>query len=163
MVLTKAQWQVLPSQRPPRKAALDIASLSLPPGAPNRETLGAVVVLRNAGAKAAVGVLLRYAVSARIAPVDGGGSTALTTGGGGSWTVPFWLEEARVPRIRAGQEQRFTIRNLHLEPHLRQLLREGFWPTALRLQVMAEPKRGEDPAQKMLDAELPIGWGTGGP
>jgi len=96
-------------------------------------------------------VLLRYAVSARIAPIAQPHQP-------GIWTIPFWLGERRIPQIGAGREKRFELRGFNLEVHLRQLHREGYWPTALRIEIMAEPKKGEDLSQKIWEKELPVVW-----
>ena len=150
VALTGARWQVLPSQRVRRKEARDIERLALPPGGP-QEPIAAVVILKNEGARTEVGVQLRYAVSVRVVPVGGSADA-------GTWTVPFWTEVERVPQIGAGKEKKVVIRNLHLDAHLRQLFREGFWLNAVRLQVMTELKRGEALGHKVLETELPVDW-----
>lgn len=150
VVLSSVRWNLLPSQKAGRKKAEPVDSVVRPPAHPGGEPLGAVVALNNEGARPAVGVLLRYAVSAQITPIGGGKE--------GVWTVPFWLEETRIPQVAPGKEVRFTIRNLHLEANLRKLQREGFWPTALRIQVMTEPKSGEDLDRKIVQADLPVLW-----
>lgn len=159
VLLKTVEWKLLPAKRERGAQAPTISRLIRPPEAvkPPALTLGASVTVTNAGGKAAVGVLVRYAVWAKIAPA---GTDALevskeTTG---TWAVPFWLEEKHIPKIAAGKEASFLIPNLHVEDYLKQLRREGYWPVAFRLQVMAEPKKGEELAGKILEAEIPVIW-----
>jgi hypothetical protein len=152
VVVTRVRWQLLPSRQAKTQAAKEVDTITRAPSSRGGQPLGAVVVLRNDGDKPAVGVLLHYAVTAKIAPIKG---DRLHTG---IWVVPFLLEEGRVPEIRPGQEKNFMIRNLNLEPYLRKLAREGYWAVSLRLQVMAEPRSGEELTRKILEAELPVLW-----
>lgn len=151
--LSSVKWHLLPAQKSALRKAEPVERLVRAPAQLVGEPLGAVVTITNSGARPAVGVLLRYTIAARLSPIGQGDQ-------GGIWEVPFWLEDVRIPQVGAGKEVSFTIRNLHLEAHLKKLRSEGFWPTALRVQVMAEPKTGEDLSQKILEAELPVVWET---
>ena len=152
VVLSQVRWQLLPSKQSGIQEAKEITTLSRPPDTRVGPALGAEAVLRNDGPKSAVGVLLRYTVEAKIVAVGAG------PGAAGTWTVPFWWEEGHVPQIAAGKEKRFAIRDLNLETYLKRLLSEGFWPTALRIRVMVEPRRGDDLAQMISESELPVSW-----
>jgi hypothetical protein len=38
----------------------------------------------------------------------------------------------------------------------------GFWPDALNIQVMVEPRLGEDIIHKIFDRTLPVAWRAAG-
>jgi hypothetical protein len=152
VVLSEVRWQVQPAKGQSDKQAQDVTRLVRTPDSRTGQTLGAVAVLRNEGNKPAVGVLIRYCVEAKVAPVT------KETAHIGTWTVPFWWEQAHIPQIAAGQEKKFSIHDLNLDAYLRRLSSEGFWPTALRIRVMAEPRRGDDLSRVIAEAELPIEW-----
>lgn len=156
MVLSAVRWQLVPAKLAKEKEPVDVTQILRAPDTRGGPALGAVAVLRNNGDKPAVGVLVRYAVSAKIAPVSGGEAS-------GTWGVPFWSEEERVPQLVPGKDKNVFVRNLNLEPYLRKLFSEGFWPTALRVQVMAEPRRGDDVTHLIAETELPVLWGAAKP
>lgn len=109
----------------------------------------AVITVMNRGPKPAEGAVLRYAITARMGPVG-------QTGREGVWTVPFYLNERRVPRVGANQVRDIPLNDLVLEVFLKKSFRAGHWPDALKIQVMVEPRRGEGLEQRILEQILPI-------
>lgn len=101
--------------------------------------LRARVALKNRGPKAADGILLRYAISAKLAPVGGGAQA--------QWAVPYMVDERRVPKIGPNQIIDVPLDparslNIPLKAYLQRVHRSGFWPLELRIQVMLSPHRG---------------------
>ena len=108
-----------------------------------------MVTVENRGPSAVDGMVLRYALSARLVKAG-------TEGQPGVWTVPFYLNERRVPRVRAGQVKEIPLNDLVLDVFLKKVYRAGYWPDALRIEVMVEPRAGEGLEQRMLEGTLPV-------
>lgn len=109
----------------------------------------AVITVANRGPKAAEGAVLRYAVAARMAKVGEEGKE-------GTWTVPFYLASVRVPRVGANQTKEVPLKDLVLDVFLKKSFRSGYWPDALKIQVMVEPRNGEGLEQRVLENILPV-------
>lgn len=147
LVLESVGWQSGRAERPPRPPKFeDASSVVLPPkGAPR---LRAKAVLKNRGPKSVEGILLRYAVSARLIRVA-------AQGGEGSWAVPFLVEERRVPKIGANEILEVPlITSPLIEQYLRRAARQGFRADRLRLQAMIEPHPDDD--VRTVSAELGV-------
>jgi hypothetical protein len=115
-----------------------------PPKLDNR--LRARLVLKNDDAKAEEGLLIRYSMTARIAPTADGASK-------GSWAIPFVVEERRVPKVGPNQVLEVPLETgAALEIYMRRLARAGWWPDRVKLQVMLEPHTGSDSLQTVEDA-----------
>ena len=98
-------------------------------------------------------VLLRYAVSARLAPTAGDSE--------GVWTVPFLLEEKHIPKVKAGRSREVPIplNRTVFGAYLRRKGRTGLWPDALRIQVMVEPRSGETSLDgRVAESILKVLW-----
>lgn len=117
-----------------------------------------VVTLVNRGPAPAEGVVLRYAISARIVSIK-------TPGGRGTWGVPIWVDRRRVPFLKPNQSldiQLDPTGEMRLATSMKEMFRAGFWPDALNIQVMVEPRLGEDIAHKTSDRTLPVAWRAAG-
>ncbi|MDO8756542.1 MAG: hypothetical protein Q7J64_00895 [Elusimicrobiota bacterium] len=111
--------------------------------------LRARLTLKNRGPKAAEGVLLRYSMTGRVAPVEGGAVE-------GAWGVPFFVGERRVPKIGPNMTLDVNLTTSPaLELYLAKLARAGWWPDRVKLQVMIEPHRGAAAVQA-LEAVLEV-------
>lgn len=146
LVLDAAGWQSGKPQRPPRPVLYaDAASVALPAkGAPR---LRAKARLKNRGPNPVEGVLLRYAVTARL--------LSSAAAGEGSWAVPFLIEERRVPKIGANQVLEVPlVVSPQMEQYLRRLARQGLRADRLRVQVMIEPHAGQE--VRVLETELEL-------
>lgn len=147
LVLDAVGWQSGRIERPPRPTKFeDAASVALPPkGAPR---VRAKAVLKNRGPKSVEGILLRYAVSARLISLN-------AAGGEGSWAVPFLVEERRVPKIGPNKILEVPLMTSpQLEQYLRRVSRQGFRADRLRLQSMVEPHPDQD--VRTVSAELEV-------
>lgn len=124
-----------------------------PPGAKLQRPPRLVATLLNSDVKADEAVLLRYAVSARLAPAMGGSQ--------GVWTLPFVLEERRVPKVPAkgSLQVPIALNRALFDAYLKRMNRSGFWPDALRMQVMVEPRPGSVSFEgRVAEAEMTVLW-----
>ncbi len=122
--------------------------LRLSPGDKLPARLGGLVKLLNRGPVAEEGILLRYVVSARVSPTDGGEA---------AWSLPFVLETRRVPKIGSNQVLEVAIdASTMIDLYLKKLGREGWWLDALKLDVLLEPRKDDPKKLQLLSAELPV-------
>ena len=113
-----------------------------PPKLDNR--LRARLVLKNAG-PLEEGLLLRYSMTARVAPVQGAPAD-------GTWTVPFHVEERHVPKIGADKTLEVPLEaSPALNDYLNRIGRAGWWPDRIKIQVMLEPREGTKALQLVED------------
>lgn len=111
--------------------------------------LRAQLTLKNRGPKPVEAVLLRYAMSARLATLDSSAE--------GIWAVPFIVEERRVPRVGPNQLLKVPLGPSPMFAlYLRKIKRSGFCPDRFKIQVMIEPHYGEVPALQVLEKILPV-------
>jgi hypothetical protein len=111
--------------------------------------LRAQLTLKNRGPRPMEGILLRYALTARLSRLDSNAE--------GTWAVPFMIEERRVPRVGANQLLDVPLGpSLMLDLYLKKLKRSGLWPDQLKIQVMLEPHHLSAPALQVLEKVLPI-------
>lgn len=147
LVLESAGWQSGRVERPPRPIKFeDATAVSLPrKGAPR---LRAKAVLKNRGPKSVEGILVRYAVSARLAPLRDAAAEAV-------WAVPCLIDERRVPKIGPNQvlEVPLTL-TPSLENYLKRVARQGFRANALKASAMIETHA--DGAVRVQEAVLEI-------
>ncbi|MBI4386893.1 MAG: hypothetical protein HY551_05895 [Elusimicrobia bacterium] len=159
VVLRGIRWYVVESTERGRGQRTEVSSWKESPGLEVRVKPRAVLVVANRGPKAEEGVLLRYAVSGRVARIGDAGSE-------GIWTVPFWVEEKRIPVLKSNQTKEIWIEELSLRMrrHLRRLYRAGFWLKAIKIQIVAEPRQEQSfDARRILEQELPVdGFPAGG-
>jgi hypothetical protein len=106
-------------------------------GPPKLESrLRARLTLKNRGPVAAEGILLRYSMTGRVAPVAGGKPD-------GVWGIPFMVDEKRVPKVGPNKTlDVFLTTSPALELYLAKLGRAGWWADRVKLQVMVEPHQG---------------------
>ncbi len=146
VVLKRVEWQL--RQAPPGKAYHATERWGQAPALPIRSRPRVLVSLVNRGPKPADGIVLRYAVSARL--------VQLGAGRAGIWTVPFWTEERRIPRVKANSVRNIPLDTPALGVFLKRALHSGHWPDALKVEVMVEPRAGEDLSERILDRTLQI-------
>lgn len=134
IVLEGVHWQVARVERGRVVAWQDVRVLQDgPPKLDNR--LRARLVLRNRSAKPEETLLLRYSMTARVAPAAAAGE--------GTWAIPFAVDERRVPKVGPDKMVEVPLEvGPALELYLRRLARAGWWPDRVKLQVMLEPHAG---------------------
>ena len=146
--IESVQWQAAHPVKGRPQRFKDIGEL---PAAPPKlgAKLRAMLRLKNRGPKRVEGILLRYSLTARLGPLKGGEE--------GIWSVPFLIEERRVPKVGANQFFDVPLEpSALLELYLRKTVRAGFWPDELKLQVMLEPHRGAVETISPMESILPV-------
>lgn len=111
--------------------------------------LKANIILKNSG-KEREGLLLRYVLSAQI-------DSPLSPQKEKGWTIPFAVDERRVPRIQSGQnlEVPFDVSGV-VKDYFKRLALEGWRPEKIKMTVMIEPQQGRDSALTQASSVLPI-------
>ena len=149
VALQGARWQRADRINDKVSKGIDIVEASILPGAALKGRMLVKVRLLNRG-PAKEGILLRYAVTAKIGPLA---QPQIEP----AWALPYMLEEKRVPKIGANQFYEATLdptaRKFRL---LRKIYRMGYWPQELKVQVMLEPRNGNAGALQILEAVLPF-------
>ncbi|MEI7483009.1 MAG: hypothetical protein WCK75_11785, partial [Elusimicrobiota bacterium] len=74
----------------------------------------------------------------------------------GFWAVPFRVEELRISRIQPGGVYEARLIHFVLNEQLKKLKNTGFWVDALKLQVMLDPRQGDEPAMIMKETIINI-------
>jgi len=157
VVLQEMRWQVTPNVQSRKAVWHDAAGWLQPPGSKLERQPRVLVTLRNRSAGSEEALLLRYAVSARLAHVREDGAASAE----GTWAIPFILEERRVPKVRGNDVLRvpISLNRAMFGAYLMRMRRAGFWPDMLKLQVMVEPRPGENSLDdRMIEAVLPVQW-----
>lgn len=140
------RWELLPAKR--GGAAESITALQ--GAAPKLAArLRARLTLKNRGPKRVESLLLRYSLSAKVAPKDGAREAV--------WTVPFAIEEKRVALLKPNQVTEVALGpSAMLGLYFKKLQREGYKPVELKLQVMLEPRLGADWGPEPTEASLVV-------
>lgn len=147
--LQSVRWQRAAREKGQPVKPAEIDSLPLAPGAALGGRLQAVVKLLNRGA-ATEGILLRYAVTAKIARGKESDQAM--------WAVPFATEEKRVPKIGANQFMEAVLDpTAFIDIYLKRLSRAGYWLSEVKIQVMLEPRKDAVGALQILERPLPFG------
>jgi len=157
VILKEIRWQVTPSTLSRKPTWHDAAGWLQPPGSRLERQPRILVALLNRSAGPDEAVLLRYAVSARLVRIQDDGAAAAE----GTWVIPFILEERRVPKIRGNDVLLVPIyfNRAVFSAYILRMRRAGFWPDTLRLQVMVEPRPGENSFRdRTMEAVLPVLW-----
>ena len=149
VLLKSIVWHTASTAKGDSRAYTPVERWVLPPGPRLPAKARALVTIVNRGPKAAEAVVLRYAVTARLVKLGEEGKE-------GVWTVPFWLEERRVSRVKPNQAKDVPIDHMLLEMFLKKAYRAGYWIDGLKIHVMVEPRAGEGFAQRILEQVLPV-------
>lgn len=151
VTIRDVRWQ-LAQGRAQLRVHTDMDRWLLPPGPAERARPLARVTLANAARRPETAVLLRYAFSARLRRIG--------VQGAGTWTVPFLVEERRIPNVpgRTDHPVRLYVNRVAFNAYLKRMYRAGFWPDALKVEVMVEPRPGENLDGRIAERVLPVGW-----
>jgi len=142
-------WQI---SRTEGKVALPfetITELKLEPYRKYLNKFRAVVTAQNSSAKPAGGLVVRCALSLHLVKFS-------VAADPGFWAVPFRVEELRISRIKPGASYEAKLIHFTLNEQLSKLKNSGFWVDALKLQVMLEPRPGDEPARIMKETVISI-------
>ena len=147
--INKIDWQVSRAVGKDKLPFEPILELKLEPYQKYLNKLRAVVNVQNPSARPVEGLVLRCALSLRIVKLADSGAA-------GFWAVPFRVEEIRISQIRPGGAYEAKLIHFVLNEQLQKLKNSGFWVDALKLQVMLDPKSGDDPAMIMREVVINI-------
>lgn len=147
--LTRVDWELSRLQGKQRAPYAPVAELRAAPETKFTDHLRALVTLRNSGAKPAEGLVLRYALRLRLQRAGDGPEKAF-------WGVPFHVEEIRVSKVGANAEKQARVIRFELQPQLAKLRNSGFTPVALKLEVMLNPRQGDEPAALLRESVIEI-------
>ncbi|MBI5211494.1 MAG: hypothetical protein HY927_16090 [Elusimicrobia bacterium] len=141
------RWQM--AAGPSGRQFKDVAEVSLPDGAFKVRLLARLRVT-NDDVKLAEGILLRYALCAKLVPAREGAESV--------WAVPFIVEEKRIPRIGARQsiETRVEPTREMVKRYVTRMARAGYRLQELMIQVMVEPRPGQQGAVQVTQAVLKV-------
>lgn len=149
VLLQSVHWQVGRASAGRVASWQDVRALpgALGPG----DRLRARLVLKNEGTATEEGILLRYALFARVVP-EGGAAQ-------GAWAVPFDVDERRVPKVAPGKVIDVPLDAASaVDLYLRRVARAGWSLDGLKVQVMLEPHRGSKDLQVAEDV---LAFGSG--
>ncbi len=140
-------WQILNKRENSAPAPID--EILLPPNGYLKGRLKAVLNLNNQGASRE-GILLRYTLSAKVYS----SSNPKREEG---WTIPFAVDERRVPILKSGQNLPvvFDVTD-PVKDYFKRLSLEGWKPEKIKMEVMIEPRQGENSALKTTQTVLNV-------
>lgn len=147
--INRIDWQVSRVEGKVKLPFEPILELKLEPYQKYLNKFRAVVNVGNSSAKPAGGLVLRCALSLHVVHLASAASA-------GFWAVPFRVEELRISQIRPGGVYEAKLIHFVLNEQLKKLRNTGFWVDALKLQVMLDPRQGDDPARTMKEAVINI-------
>jgi len=157
--IDKIDWQISRVQDDKKLPFETVLELKLEPYQKYPDKLRAVVTARNFSAQPVEGLVLRCALSLRLvklpAKLNGGAADPGTTDPG-FWAVPFRVEEVRISRIKPDGVYEAKLIHSALNEQLKKLKYSGFWADALKLQVMLDPRPGDEASRIMKEAVIEI-------
>ncbi|MFA6433835.1 MAG: hypothetical protein WCW52_03990 [Elusimicrobiales bacterium] len=147
--IEKIDWQVSRAEGKNKQLFEPILELKLEPYQKYLNKFRAVVNIANSSSRPAEGLVLRCALSLHLVKLA-------DTSGAGFWAVPFRVEELRISRVRPGGAYEARLIHFVLNEQLKKLANTGFWVDALKLQVMLDPRQGDDPAVIIKETVIDI-------
>lgn len=148
--ITAIKWETSRLEGKNRLPFATVTALRASPELKFTDHLRATVALRNASSAAPVeGLVLRYAV--RLLLVRKGDAPEKAF-----WGAPYYVEEVRVSKIKPAAERQVKVINFEFAERLRRLRNTGFYPAALKLEVMIGPRLGDSPSGITRESTLDI-------
>ena len=147
--LTGINWEVSKLEGKNRAPFTSVTALRASPELKFTDRLRAIVALRNASAAPVEGLVLRYAVRLRLIKKGDAPEKAF-------WGAPCYFEEVRVTKINPASERQVKLLRFDLAEQLRRLRNTGFYPTAIKLEVMIGPRLGDSPESITRESALEI-------
>jgi hypothetical protein len=129
-----------------------VSVLRLTEGSSSVRPLRIVVSLDNKASKAAEGAVLRCAFSMRLVKAG--------VGGEGAWAVPFMVEERRIAKVKSASSVDVKVYGIDMKPYLARLKGTGIWPDAVKVQLMVEPRQGDDLDKLFYESVVPVAQET---
>ncbi len=148
--VSKIRWQVPARQSVAHGEKFADASellFSTDSAKPPRFAVAAGLV--NNGARSAEASIVRCAFSFRLIKLSDPAKP-------GVWAVPFMTEERRISKIKPGMAFEIKIRNVDIKPFLSRLRASGYWPDAVKVQLMVEPRPGDE--LTVTEAVIPVNY-----
>ncbi len=147
--INKIDWQISRADSKEKQLFEPILEVKLEPYQKYLDKLRAVVSVQNLAAKQAEGLVVKCALSLHIVKTSDPATS-------GFWAVPFRTEELRISLIQPGGVYEAKLIHFVLNEQLKKLKNTGFWVDGLKLQVMMDPRQGDEPARIMKEAVLDI-------
>ena len=140
-------WQILNKRENSAPAPID--EILLPPNGYLKGRLKAVLNINNQG-KSREGILLRYTLSAKVYSISNPEKDK-------GWTIPFAVDERRVPILKSGQTLPVVFDVTEpVKDYFKRLALEGWKPAKIKIEVMIEPRQGENSALKTTQTVLSV-------
>ncbi len=154
VVISDVIWQLAIQVRKHKRDYHDIRRWLFPPTDKAKIRVRAKLTLVNRNSKSESALLLKYAFGARLRRIGGEDP--------GIWTVPFHLDERRIPIVKGGERREIAlpINRVALNAYLKRMYRAGYWPDAFKVHVMVEPRIGEGFVNRIEEVVLPVIWET---
>ena len=130
-------WEVSKDIGTKRLPFVKVKELLIKPEEKGNEKIRILISVRNEGYKVVEGLVLRYALKFRIVKLNSADDTAI-------WSVPFRIEELRISKIKPSDLQTVKIINTGIDAELKKLKNNGFWIDAIGMEIMIEPRKGDD-------------------
>ena len=147
--ISTISWQISRTEGKVSRPFETITELKLEPYRKYLNKFRAVVTAQNPSLKPAEGLVIRCALSLHLVKIASADDP-------GFWAVPFRTEELRISRIKPGASYEAKLIHFTLNEQLNKLKNTGFWVDALKLQVMLDPRPGDEPARIMKETVIGI-------
>ncbi len=142
-------WVLTPVRHGRHYPSQEISRLDISGDAAIPGRLAANLALQNLGPQRE-GILLRYDLSAEVYSISDPKKER-------GWTIPFVVDERRVPQLKADQSLTLNFDVTEsVKDYFKQLFLEGWRPEKIKMEIMIEPRQGEDSALKKIESTLPI-------
>ncbi len=147
ILINNIKWQI---KSPKSRVYAAVKTLEVNPKNCKSLNTKILIFLENDSKQDARGIVLRYALRFRIKRFASEAGPAI-------WALPFHLEEVRVSRVKANSSHVVKLQNVNIATELRKLKNNGFWADAIGIEVMVEPKLGDDLERNIYQSLVKIG------
>ncbi|MCG2725783.1 MAG: hypothetical protein L6420_05935 [Elusimicrobia bacterium] len=137
ITIQNIDWQVSKARGTKRLPFVGMKKVLIKPKSKISEKIRILVSVLNEGDKIVEGLVLRYSLNFRIVKLNSADDTAI-------WSVPFRIEELRISKICPSCSQTVKIINTGISNELKKLKNNGFWIDAIGMEIMIEPRKGDD-------------------
>lgn len=148
ITIEDVNWQISKSVGTKRLPFVKVKEVSISPEGKINEKIRILVSVSNKGNKVIEGLVLRYALKFKIVKLNSADDTAV-------WSVPFRIEELRISKIKPACSQTVKILNTGINKELKKLRNNGFWIDAIGMEIMIEPRKGDDLNKNVYQSLIP--------